>query len=293
MPDSHSLLRPRDTDVVRAQIRWAAGVTGLPIVFGGAVHADTLLLTEFVGARTNGLRGLPVPRASGLGGYVMDSRRPTLVSDYRNAASITHDYDEPVTGEGIRSVVAVPVVVGGEARAVLYAASRDSGPVGDRHTDLLLQAGRRLATEITLRDEVDRRVRLLERAAPQQAVAGVVPEIGCTSHASEELREIHAELRGLAHTAADPALGARLHELGERLTRALSGEPAADAPRLSRRELDVLAEVALGCSNQEAAHRLSLAPETVKSYLRNVMTKLDAHSRHEAVVTARRLGLLP
>jgi len=31
----------------------------------------------------------------------------------------------------------------------------------------------------------------------------------------------------------------------------------------------------------------------VKSYLRSAMSKLDARSRHEAVVTARRLGLLP
>ena len=41
------------------------------------------------------------------------------------------------------------------------------------------------------------------------------------------------------------------------------------------------------------AERLSVKPETVKSYLRSAMSKLDAHSRREAVVAARRLGLLP
>jgi len=38
---------------------------------------------------------------------------------------------------------------------------------------------------------------------------------------------------------------------------------------------------------------LSLRPETVKSYLRTVMTKTGTRTRHEAVVAARKLGLLP
>jgi DNA-binding CsgD family transcriptional regulator len=62
---------------------------------------------------------------------------------------------------------------------------------------------------------------------------------------------------------------------------------------LSARELDVLAQVALGCTNAEAAKRLSLKPETVKSYLRSATAKLAAHTRHEAVAKARRARLLP
>ena len=59
------------------------------------------------------------------------------------------------------------------------------------------------------------------------------------------------------------------------------------------RELDVLTQVALGCSNAVAAKRLSLRTETVKSYLRSAAAKLGAHTRHEAVSKARRAGLLP
>jgi len=278
-----SLLRPRDGDALRAEIRWIARETGVPVVFGGEVHEDTLLLSEFFGTKTNGLRGLPVLRSSGLGGRVMDLRRPASVADYRNASTITHHYDEPVSGEGIRSVAAVPVVVGDRSRAVLYAATR-GGPVGDRTADLIVRASRRLATEIAIRDEVDRRLRLLEVASPAREAG---PEL------TEELREINAELRGLAGTVRDERARERLHGVCARLTRMLTGETSPTAPKLSRRELDVLSEVALGCTNQEVAQRLSLGPETVKSYLRNAMTKLDAHSRHEAVVTARRLGLLP
>jgi DNA-binding CsgD family transcriptional regulator len=277
------LLRPRDGDALRAEIRRLAGVAGVPVIFGGEVSADTLRLTEFAGVRTNGLRGLSVTRASGLGGRVVDSRRPAAVSDYGNALSITHHYDGPVLGEGLRSVVAVPVVVSGRSRAVLYAATRGPGPLGDRTADALVQAGRRLATEIGIRDEVDRRLRLLDMTAPAPAADGVV---------AEELRTVQAELRAIADAAGDVHMRDRLREVGERLTRALAGGPVPDAPRLARREIDVLSQVALGCSNQAVAQRLSLGPETVKSYLRSAMRKLDAHSRHEAVATARRLGII-
>ncbi|NUP26587.1 MAG: response regulator transcription factor [Nocardia sp.] len=284
MPTPPSLLRPRDGDALRAEIRRLADLAEVPVLFGGEVDAGTLRLTEFSGVRTNGLRGLSVTRASGLGGQVVDSRRPASVSDYGNALSITHHYDGPVLGEGIRSVVAVPVVVSGSSRAVLYAATRGAGPIGDRTADALVQAGRRLAAEIGVRDEVDRRLRLLEIAAPAPATDGV---------RAEELRAVAAELRAIADAAGDQRIRERLREMGVRLDHALNSEPATDAPRLARREIDVLLQVALGCSNQEAARRLSIGPETVKSYLRSVMRKLDARSRQEAVATARRLGLIP
>ena len=97
---------------------------------------------------------------------------------------------------------------------------------------------------------------------------------------------MHAELRRLAHVA--PTLRGDLTRLAERL---VGGEDAT--VRLTARELDVLTQVALGCSNIVAAERLSLKTETVKSYLRSAAAKLGAHTRHEAVSKARRAGLLP
>jgi DNA-binding CsgD family transcriptional regulator len=69
--------------------------------------------------------------------------------------------------------------------------------------------------------------------------------------------------------------------------------PPSGPNRLAPRELDVLAMVAVGCGNAEAARRLGILPETAKSYLRNTMRKLGTHGRMETVVTARRLGHLP
>jgi DNA-binding CsgD family transcriptional regulator len=73
----------------------------------------------------------------------------------------------------------------------------------------------------------------------------------------------------------------------------LAGDDDEDGPSLTSRELDVLAQVAMGCTNAEAARRLSLKPETVKSYLRSAAVKLGTRSRLEAVSKARRARLLP
>ncbi|ATL69989.1 helix-turn-helix transcriptional regulator [Nocardia terpenica] len=280
------LLRPRDSDALRAELRQVAVASGMPVVFGGQVHAGTLVLNQFLGTRTNAMRGLVVPPNSGLGGAAVAAGRPASVSDYRLDSTITHDYDAPVLSEGLRAVVAVPVLVRGESRAVLYVADRDAGPVGDRAADLVVQAGRRLAVELAIRDEVDRRIRLRETAT----APAVVPDAVLT----EELRDIHAEVRAIGQTVTDARARLRLRDLSDRLARLMSGPATSDeAPALAPRELDVLAHIALGCTNAEAAQRLSLRPETVKSYLRSAMTKLGAHTRHEAVVRARRLGLLP
>jgi DNA-binding CsgD family transcriptional regulator len=48
-----------------------------------------------------------------------------------------------------------------------------------------------------------------------------------------------------------------------------------------------------GRSNAEAAIELGVGVETVKSYLRSATHKLGCHTRLEAVVAARRLGLSP
>jgi len=246
------------------------------------VHDDTLLLTEFFGTRTCGMRGLAVLPSAGLGGATVVARRPMSVADYRRASSITHDYDGPVLQEGIKSILAVPVVVEGRSRAVLYGAYRAAAPIGDRTADLMIASARRLSRELSIRDEVDRRLRLRDAH-----LAGV----GSGGTATEEVREVHAQLRRLAaDPSAPPALRAQLRVLAERLARGRRGGPVA---ALSARELDVLAQVALGCTNAEAAKRLSLKPETVKSYLRSATAKLGASTRHEAVAKARRARLLP
>ena len=272
------LLRPRDGDALRAELRRVAALGGVPVLFGGEVHEDTLLISEYHGLRTWGLRGLAVRSNSGLGGASMVAGRPLAVADYRNAASITHDYDGPVLSEGIQSVLAVPVLVDGRARAMLYGAYRTGAPFGGRAADLVVESARPLSEEFRIRDEVDRRLRLREAHQVNTGQVG-----------AEQIREVHAELRSLAVTAP-PELQDRLRALADTL---IGGGDDADTPVLTPREVDVLGQVALGCTNTEAAQRLSLKPETVKSYLRSAATKLGTHTRYESVSKARRLRLIP
>jgi LuxR family maltose regulon positive regulatory protein len=61
---------------------------------------------------------------------------------------------------------------------------------------------------------------------------------------------------------------------------------------LSERELEVLRLIAEGLSNREIADRLTVVVGTVKWYLNHIYTKLDVHSRTQAVARARELHLL-
>ena len=66
----------------------------------------------------------------------------------------------------------------------------------------------------------------------------------------------------------------------------------AVSDRLSQRELEVLQLAADGRQNKEIASSLGLSDETVKSHISNVIRKLGAHSRTEAVATALRRSLI-
>jgi DNA-binding NarL/FixJ family response regulator len=62
--------------------------------------------------------------------------------------------------------------------------------------------------------------------------------------------------------------------------------------RLTERELDVLRLVAKGLSNKEIAGELYISENTVKNHVRNMLEKLQLHSRMEAVMYAYRENLL-
>jgi LuxR family transcriptional regulator, maltose regulon positive regulatory protein len=68
--------------------------------------------------------------------------------------------------------------------------------------------------------------------------------------------------------------------------------PAASvAEVLSMREADILKLIAEGLSNKEIARGLAIAPETVKSHVKRIFTKLNVEKRAQAVSRAQSLGL--
>ncbi|MFJ5888725.1 response regulator transcription factor [Streptomyces californicus] len=260
--------------------------SGLPVVFGGLLSdARHARIAELNGTQTTALRGLVISAGSGLGGKAIALSRPCAVTDYASSRHISHEYDAAVAAEGLRSVVAVPVVVRRTVRGVLYGAMRTPVTLGDRTFDAVVATARDIEQSLAVRDEVRR---LLAAGREQVSDPGTVPG------AWEDVREAHRELRALVPKVLDQALRDELLEVCGRLASASGARaPAARDVRLAPREVDVVACVAAGATNAAAAERLGLRPETVKGYLRSAMRKLGAHTRLEAVVAARRAGLLP
>ena len=56
--------------------------------------------------------------------------------------------------------------------------------------------------------------------------------------------------------------------------------------------MDILKLLAQGCSDKEIAKTLVIAPDTVHKHLGNIYSKLDVHTRMEALLRCRELGLL-
>ena len=61
---------------------------------------------------------------------------------------------------------------------------------------------------------------------------------------------------------------------------------------LSARERQIIELLADGLTGDEVAGRLMLSAETVKTHIRNAMTKLEARNRVHAIAIALRTGLI-
>jgi DNA-binding NarL/FixJ family response regulator len=88
------------------------------------------------------------------------------------------------------------------------------------------------------------------------------------------VRSVHA---GKKHVPA---------EVAQRLAEHLASE------KLTPRELEVLTLMARGKRNKEIGGELSIAEDTVKMHVKNVLAKLEVNDRTEAVTIAMRRGIL-
>ena len=298
--------------LLQAAVVEFARATRFPLAFGGFEADGVSTVTALEGNRTLSLAGLRVVTDRGLGGRAVSERRPRITSDYTACRHITHDYDSEIREEGIAALFAVPVVVQGVARAVLYGGTRGGSTPMNAFVEAGAAVAREFAQELRIEQEVARRLaERTERAIPNAPL--------------EELRISYAELRRVASDVHDPELRERLMAIEHRLAgisserggapalasggradrldaegaRARAGERAsggAGVPRnvsLTPREIDALSQASLGLTNAGIGQALGLTESTVKSYLKTAMAKLEAPTRHAAVATARRLGILP
>ena len=87
-----------------------------------------------------------------------------------------------------------------------------------------------------------------------------------------------------------PSMAVKLIDEFKEMARA--DREQALTPRLTERELEVLRLVARGLNNRDAAKQLYISENTVKNHVRNILEKLQLHSRMEAVMYAVREKLL-
>jgi LuxR family maltose regulon positive regulatory protein len=144
--------------------------------------------------------------------------------------------------------------------------------------------------------ERDRALEIFHEVATVAAPAGVCQSI------LDQGAEIGPLLK-LARESARSRTSAKAQEIASWLDRLLDSwraqhEPTSEvrreseADRLSSRERGIVELIAQGQSNKEIARTLGITPETVKSHVKSIFTKLAVDKRAQAVARAQALGLV-
>jgi DNA-binding NarL/FixJ family response regulator len=162
----------------------------------------------------------------------------------------------------------------------------------DLHPDVVVMDYRLPDGEGT---DATRRIRTVDEEAPVLLLTGaddpsVVSEAldaGCSGFVTKDrgLEELASAIRSVARGAAVFPAGL--------LARALHPPaPYAVGDDLTSREREVLTLLANGRSTDELANELFLSLHTVRNHVRNILTKLHARTKLEAVVIAARAGIV-
>jgi DNA-binding NarL/FixJ family response regulator len=116
-------------------------------------------------------------------------------------------------------------------------------------------------------------------------VAQDVLERGASAFVSKHIDP--ADLAAVLRQVVEGTVLSKLIHPGER-----RGERAARETGLTKRETQVLAALAEGCSNKQIARHLHVSEQAVKYHLTNVYRKLETANRVEALRRATELGLV-
>ena len=107
---------------------------------------------------------------------------------------------------------------------------------------------------------------------------------------ADSVRAVHG-----GQSLINPSMAGKLLTEFATLARRDEEEPPAKhvaAPKLTDREMEVLRLVARGMNNRDIAKELFISENTVKNHVRNILEKLQIHSRMEAVMIAVREKLI-
>jgi ATP/maltotriose-dependent transcriptional regulator MalT len=128
-------------------------------------------------------------------------------------------------------------------------------------------------------------------------------ELGCPFEAARARAEgtdqtaLHIALATFEQLGAHPAAAAvrrRFRELGARgIPRGPRPSTRTNPAKLTQREVEVVALLTRGQSNQEIADHLFLSSRTVETHVAAILAKLGVATRADATVAAKRLELIP
>ena len=137
-------------------------------------------LVAVVGGRTEELCGLVVGPQEGLGGQAAVLRRTVAVEDYCLSRAITHDFDHAVRAEGLRAVMAAPIVRAHRLYGLLYAARRSTLPWTDRDRAELLRLARQAAVAMEVADGAREMAEVAVFSDRQRLAARLHDSVGAT-----------------------------------------------------------------------------------------------------------------
>jgi len=108
------------------------------------------------------------------------------------------------------------------------------------------------------------------------------------------IEEVASEIRAVhgGQSLISPSMASKLLNEFASMIKRTDERQQVPTPRLTDREMEVLRLVAKGLNNRDIAKQLYISENTVKNHIRNILEKLQLHSRMEAVVYAVREKLL-
>jgi two-component system NarL family response regulator len=108
------------------------------------------------------------------------------------------------------------------------------------------------------------------------------------------IEEVAAAIRAVhgGQSLISPSMASKLLTEFASMIKKTDDRQQVPTPRLTDREMEVLKLVAKGMNNRDIAKQLFISENTVKNHIRNILEKLQLHSRMEAVVYAVREKLL-
>jgi DNA-binding NarL/FixJ family response regulator len=108
------------------------------------------------------------------------------------------------------------------------------------------------------------------------------------------IEEVAAAIRAVneGQSLISPSMASKLLTEFASMIKRTDDRQQVPTPRLTDREMEVLKLVAKGLNNRDIAKQLFISENTVKNHIRNILEKLQLHSRMEAVVYAVREKLL-